>query len=191
MAKHSDVRALKNLVDQAYLVVSTDPIPRGGIESIRENLDAARRLARLLLVKPEKSAAVELGERGGKKTAERGPEYFSQIASMRKTKAGGRPKKHQDVLTSGATPSSVRSRAAFVIVERIRELSMDTKALAKAIHSSEQYARNLVQGVTIPSDEKVNALMKGLGLDNLRADQLKTWVTQDRRRHDRRFRNGA
>jgi hypothetical protein len=93
MPKRSDARALKNLVDQAYLIASSDPMPNGGIESLRENLDAARRLARLLLVKPEKSAAVELGARGGKKTAQRGPEYFKRIAGMRKTKAGGRPRK--------------------------------------------------------------------------------------------------
>jgi hypothetical protein len=34
-----------------------------------------------------------LGSIGGKKTAERGPEYFRKIAAMRKTRAGGRPRK--------------------------------------------------------------------------------------------------
>ena len=33
------------------------------------------------------------GKKGGKKTAERGPEYFAKIAAMRKTRGGGRPKK--------------------------------------------------------------------------------------------------
>jgi hypothetical protein len=33
------------------------------------------------------------GQKGGTKTAERGPDYFRQIAAMRKTRAGGRPKK--------------------------------------------------------------------------------------------------
>src|ERR1700680_1053121 len=32
-----------------------------------------------------------LGSIGGRKTAERGPEYFKRIAGMRKTRAGGRP----------------------------------------------------------------------------------------------------
>ncbi|HML17944.1 MAG TPA: hypothetical protein VK419_13015 [Bryobacteraceae bacterium] len=40
-----------------------------------------------------KKAAVGRGRKGGKKTAERGPEYFKQIAAMRKKHAGGRPKK--------------------------------------------------------------------------------------------------
>jgi hypothetical protein len=34
-----------------------------------------------------------LGRMGGQHTAERGPEYFRKIAGMRKTKAGGRPRK--------------------------------------------------------------------------------------------------
>lgn len=37
--------------------------------------------------------AVALGSRGGQKTAERGPEYFSKIAAMRKERKGGRPRK--------------------------------------------------------------------------------------------------
>jgi hypothetical protein len=35
----------------------------------------------------------ESGRIGGRKTAERGPEYFAEIQAMRKTKGGGRPKK--------------------------------------------------------------------------------------------------
>lgn len=37
-------------------------------------------------------AAVELGKLGGKKTAERGPEYYAEINARRKVKAGGRPR---------------------------------------------------------------------------------------------------
>ncbi len=64
MPKRSDLRALKSLIDQAYLIVSTDPIPRGGIESAEQ--DAARRLAKLLLLKPETS----VGKRTGKDAIE-------------------------------------------------------------------------------------------------------------------------
>jgi hypothetical protein len=34
-----------------------------------------------------------LGSIGGRKTAERGPDYFRKIAAMRKNRAGGRPRK--------------------------------------------------------------------------------------------------
>jgi hypothetical protein len=37
----------------------------------------------------------ERGSAGGTKTAERGPDYFRQIAAMRKTRAGGRPRKQK------------------------------------------------------------------------------------------------
>jgi hypothetical protein len=37
-------------------------------------------------------AAVELGKLGGKKTAERGPEYYAEINAQRKVHGGGRPK---------------------------------------------------------------------------------------------------
>ena len=40
------------------------------------------------------NAAAKRGRKGGLATAERGPEYFKRIAAMRKTKGGGRPKKH-------------------------------------------------------------------------------------------------
>lgn len=37
-------------------------------------------------------AAVELGKRGGKKTAERGPEYYAALQAKREKRGGGRPK---------------------------------------------------------------------------------------------------
>ena len=46
-----------------------------------------------LLEKKVLHAAEERGRLGGRKTAERGPEYFKQIAAMRKTRGGGRPRK--------------------------------------------------------------------------------------------------
>jgi hypothetical protein len=39
---------------------------------------------------------IEVGRLGGNKTAERGPDYFKQIAAMRKTRAGGRPRKQAE-----------------------------------------------------------------------------------------------
>lgn len=42
--------------------------------------------------KNSSSAAQELGRKGGRKTAERGPEYYAQIQAKRENRGGGRPK---------------------------------------------------------------------------------------------------
>jgi hypothetical protein len=42
---------------------------------------------------PDELITAYSGKIGGKKTAKRGPDYFRKIAGMRKTRAGGRPKK--------------------------------------------------------------------------------------------------
>jgi hypothetical protein len=44
-----DLEALRNMVSQAHLIVSTQPLIDGGIERMRELLDTAERLADFLL----------------------------------------------------------------------------------------------------------------------------------------------
>ena len=64
----------------------------GSLEQSRELVaEAIQRTGRL--AKAVSTAAVKRGRKGGTKTAERGPDYFRQIAAMRKTRAGGRPRK--------------------------------------------------------------------------------------------------
>jgi len=46
-------------------------------------------------------AAVELGRKGGKKTAERGPKYYAEIQAKRETRAGGRPKNPPKAIYEG------------------------------------------------------------------------------------------
>jgi hypothetical protein len=89
-SRKTDLRALRNMIAEAETILATTTLPHGRAERARELLGTAVKLADHLLT--EKPAAV-LGARGGKKTAERGPEYFKRIAGMRKNKAGGRPKK--------------------------------------------------------------------------------------------------
>jgi hypothetical protein len=91
MAKpKTDLRALRNLISEAELILSTTVLPEGRSQRARELLKAAVSLTDdLLSVKP----AAVLGAKGGKITAKRGPEYFAKIAAMRKTRAGGRPRK--------------------------------------------------------------------------------------------------
>jgi hypothetical protein len=52
-----DLKALCNLIEQAYLIVSSDPMPAGGQASARENLKAALALARNLAEQNKSSVA--------------------------------------------------------------------------------------------------------------------------------------
>ena len=88
----TDLRALRNMIAEANLILSTTELPQGRARRCKELLDAAVKLTDHLLTIPP---AVALGKKGGMKTAERGPDYFRKIAAMRKTKAGGRPRKNQ------------------------------------------------------------------------------------------------
>ena|SRR5579863_8584164 len=97
MAKRSDVRALANMVDQSYRIISSDPVPPGGIERCRELLGTARLLAKDLVNTPMSAQAAMLGSKGGSATlAKRGPGYFRKLAAKRKTHGGGRPRKQSD-----------------------------------------------------------------------------------------------
>lgn len=80
------------MIAEAETILTTITLPEGRSERARELLGASVKLADELLTA---SPAAALGAKGGKKTAERGPEYFRKIAAMRKTRAGGRPKKSQ------------------------------------------------------------------------------------------------
>jgi hypothetical protein len=91
MAKpKTDLHALRNLISEADLILSTTTLPEGRATRCRELLKAAVALADHLLAVPPAAA---LGKKGGLKTAQRGPEYFRKIAAMRRTRAGGRPAK--------------------------------------------------------------------------------------------------
>jgi hypothetical protein len=88
--RERDLQTLRNLIDEAQLVISTTNLPEARTKRAVKLLDSALALTDDLLAAP--SSAVSLGQRGGQKTAERGPEYFKKIAGMRKTRSGGRPK---------------------------------------------------------------------------------------------------
>jgi hypothetical protein len=94
----AELSALRNLISEAETLLATTKLPENRSKRALELLRAAVALTNdLLTAKPSRARksnpAVELGAKGGKKTAERGPEYFAAIAAMRKTKGGGRPKK--------------------------------------------------------------------------------------------------
>jgi hypothetical protein len=89
-SRKNDLKALRNIIAEAQHILTTIELPEGRAERARELLASAVFLAdHLLTVNP----AASLGKKGGTKTAERGPEYFRKIASMRKKRRGGRPAK--------------------------------------------------------------------------------------------------
>jgi hypothetical protein len=92
-----DLKALHRLINQADLVLDTIPGPHPSVASARESLTAALALAKEL-AKREPDAA-SLGARGGNATkaanVARDPDYYRNIAAMRKTRAGGRPRKEK------------------------------------------------------------------------------------------------
>jgi hypothetical protein len=88
-SRRRDVKALRRLINQAYVVLATISDPHPSIASARESLNAALALSSDLLKR--QPDAVALGSLGGKKTAERGPDYFRKLAAMRKERKGGRP----------------------------------------------------------------------------------------------------
>jgi hypothetical protein len=82
------------MIAQVKTLIDTSPeLPQGRTQRAQEILGDAVVLADYLLtVEP----AAVLGALGGKATAKRGPAYFAKIAGMRKTKAGGRPRKNEN-----------------------------------------------------------------------------------------------
>lgn len=96
-----DLKALHRLISQTDQILASIPDPHPSIPAARESLIAALALSKDLIKRSmatsaTSEAASALGSKGGQRTAERGPEYFKKIASMRKTRAGGRPRRKQD-----------------------------------------------------------------------------------------------
>ncbi|MGD0301221.1 MAG: hypothetical protein ABSE86_29440 [Bryobacteraceae bacterium] len=91
--RERDLHALRNLIDEAQAVITMADLPQDRTKRAVKLLSAALSLTDDLIALP--STAVSLGQRGGQKTAERGSEYFRQIAAKRLNKAGGRPKRQE------------------------------------------------------------------------------------------------
>jgi len=89
-ARKNDLRVLRNLISEAHRTIKTINLPEARSERVYELLTSALTLANHLLTE---SPAAALGAKGGSKTAERGPDYYRKIASMRRENKGGRPRK--------------------------------------------------------------------------------------------------
>jgi hypothetical protein len=91
-----ELAALKNLLSEADLILSTTELPQGRAVRCREILRSAVALTDDLLKQAKMPAAAVLGAKGGSQTAKRGSDYFRQLAAKRKTRAGGRPRKEAE-----------------------------------------------------------------------------------------------
>lgn len=88
--KHSDLKTLRRMLKELERVLKVVPLSPVVSARVTELMEMIFLLTDDLI---ERTPASMLGALGGKKTAERGPDYYAKIAGMRKTKAGGRPSK--------------------------------------------------------------------------------------------------
>ncbi|MFZ0301355.1 MAG: hypothetical protein WAL75_01665 [Terracidiphilus sp.] len=95
-SNRAQLTALKRLISEADLILSTTKLPEGRAIRASELLRSAVALTDDLLNQAKLPAAALLGAKGGSQTAKRGSEYFRQLAAKRKTRAGGRPRKNPE-----------------------------------------------------------------------------------------------
>jgi hypothetical protein len=84
--RERDLSVLRNMIEEAHMLLDID-LPQGRATRSRELLTTALALTDDLITT---SPAAALGKRGGMKTAQRGSEYFKEIAAKRIVKRGGR-----------------------------------------------------------------------------------------------------
>jgi hypothetical protein len=90
----TEVGTLKRLLTEIDLILSSSTYPDA--PRCRELLGAAAALTNELLKQDKLPTAQMMGSKGGSVTAQRGSEYFRQLAAKRKTRAGGRPRKQSE-----------------------------------------------------------------------------------------------
>lgn len=97
MPDRSSLEALKNIISEVDLILETTPdLPQNRTGRSRELLRTALALTDDLISQAHRSTVSILGQKGGEATARRGSEYFRELASRRKVKAGGRPRKSSE-----------------------------------------------------------------------------------------------
>ena len=109
-------------------------------------------------------AAVELGRRGGQKTAERGPEYYAEIQAKRKERKGGRPKNPPKASHSGKLPVGSLSVPVFVLEDGTRVITqrglqttigMSTSGGSSGAHRTANVVRKLEDKLNIGNELSV------------------------------------
>jgi hypothetical protein len=92
----SSIEALKNLIEETDLILSTtDPLPENRTSVCRENLRAALALTDDLLKQSRTANAAAIMGRKSAAKRKLSPEFFRELAAKRKNNRGGRPRKAQ------------------------------------------------------------------------------------------------
>jgi len=94
----ASLKALKNILSEVDLILETcPPLPENRTGRSRELLRAALALVDDMAGQAGKTAGEVIGHKGGSVTARRfGADHFRKLAAMRKTRAGGRPRKQAE-----------------------------------------------------------------------------------------------
>ncbi len=92
-SNRKELTALKNLISETDLILSTTKLPENRTARCRELLSAAVAITDDLLTQAKMPAAAALGHKGGSVTARKGSDYFRKLAARRKHHRGGRPPK--------------------------------------------------------------------------------------------------
>lgn len=79
-----ELHALRNFISEANLILSTTELPEGRATRCRELLRAAQALTEDFIDQAKLTPAAVLGRKGGSTTAQRGSDYFRQLAARRK-----------------------------------------------------------------------------------------------------------
>jgi len=95
-SNRAELTALKKLLSETDLILSTTALPQNRTARCRELLRTALALTDDLLNQAKLPAASLLGRKGGSVTAQRGSDYFRKLAARRKTHGGGRPRKESE-----------------------------------------------------------------------------------------------
>jgi hypothetical protein len=91
----ASLNALKNILSEVDLILETcPPLPQNRTGRSRELLRSALALTDDLISQVGKTAGEVIGRKGGSATAHKfGADHFRKLAALRKTRAGGRPRK--------------------------------------------------------------------------------------------------
>jgi len=94
MPDRNSVEALKNILEEIELLISTaEPLSQNRTPACLDLIRTASALADDIAKQEHLTPAAVMGHKGGSTTAQRGSDYFRQLAARRKVKAGGRPRK--------------------------------------------------------------------------------------------------